>query len=163
MPPPPPPTGPELIAAFDALGGRTRQVLIARVLEGKSSEIVAEGLGIPVEAADVMLFRALAELDAALASPSKVPPPAEALPDAEERAAAWALGNALDRGHQEVRGPLLERRFALCRAMLATPEVKEALVVPPPPPATPRERARRLLWLALVIAAAVLYSRYRAQ
>ena len=157
------PTAPELLAAFNALGGRTRQVLIARVLEGKSSEVLAEGMGIPAEAADVMLFRALAELDAALASPSKVPPPAEALPDAEERAAAWALANALDRGHEEVRGPLLERRFALCRAMRAAPEVKAALVVPPPPPATVRERARRLLWLAAVIAAAVLSSRYFAR
>src|SRR5258706_6233082 len=150
----------ELLAAFDRIGGRDRQVLIARVLERKPPEVVAEELGVSVEAANVLLFRGLRELDVALASPSRVPPPAEPLPDAEERAAAWALANALDRGQSEARGPLLERRFALCQAMLAAPELKAALVLPPPPPPTLRERARRLLWLALVVAAAVLYSRW---
>jgi hypothetical protein len=109
------------------------------------------------------LFRGLAELEAALASPGRVPPPAEPLPYAEERAAAWALANALDRGQEEARGPLLERRLALCRAMRAAPEVKQALVVPPAPPPTLRERARRVLWLAVVVAAAVLYSRWSAR
>ena len=139
------PAAQELLSAFEAISGRARQVLVARVLERKSPEVVA------------------AELEAALASPSRVPPPADPLPDAEERAAAWALANALDRGLEEARGPLLERRFALCKAMLAAPELKKALVVPPPPPPTLRERARRLAWLALVIAAAVLYSRWSAR
>jgi sigma-70-like protein len=157
------PTAPELLAAFDAIGGRARQVLVARVLEEKSSGDVGRWLGIPVEAVDVLLFRALAELEVALAAPRRVPPPAEPLPDAEERAAAWALANALDRGQEEARGPRLERRFALCKAMRAAPELKQALVVPPPPPPTLAERARRLLWLAIVIAAAVLYSRWTAR
>src|SRR4051794_34820202 len=102
------PAAPELLAAFERIGGRARQVLIARVLERRSPEVVAEELGISVEAANVLLFRGLRELDAALISPANVPPPAEPLPDSEERAAAWALANALDRGQEEARGPLLE-------------------------------------------------------
>ncbi|HEY8207566.1 MAG TPA: hypothetical protein VIG99_08800 [Myxococcaceae bacterium] len=159
----PPPSGRELLRAFEAIGGRARSALVARVLEGQSREAFAAGLGIPVEAADVMLFRALAELDAALVAPERVPPPADPLPDAEERAAAWALANALDRGQEAARGPLLERRLELCLAMRAAPEVKPALVQPPPPPPTLWERGRRLAWLIAVVAAAVLYSQCRAR
>jgi len=159
----PPPSGPELLRAFEAVGGRARSALVSRLLEGQSREAFAAALGISAEAADVMLFRALAELDAAVVAPERVPPPAEPLPDAEERAAAWALANALDRKQEAARGPLLERRFALCQAMLAAPELKDALVLPPPPPPTLQERGRRLIWLVIVIAAAVLYSRWRAR
>jgi len=157
------PSPQQLLAAFDLVGGRARQVLVSRVLEGKSAAAVAAWLGTSAEAVNVLLFRALAELEAALASPPRAPPPAEPLPDAEEQAAAWALANALDSGRQEARGPLLERRFALCQALRAAPEVKQALVLPPPPPPTPLEHARRLLWVALVIAAAVLYWKYFSQ
>jgi len=159
-----PPT-PEILRAFAIVGGRARQVLIARLLERRSREQLAASYGISVEAADVLLFRGLAELEAALRSPARVPPPAEPLPDREERAAAWALGQALDRGDEAPRGPPLETRLHLCRALRsAEGELRQALVPPPSPPATRSERARaaarRLLWLAFVAAAAVLYSRW---
>jgi hypothetical protein len=155
------PTGQEWLRAFDRLGGRARLALVTRVLEEKPPEALAGGLGISVEAADVMLFRAAAELEAALAARSAgdVPPRAEAMEDAEERAAAAALARALD-GGPEARRSGVERRLALCRALRADPEVKAALVLPPPPPPTLRERARRLVWVALVVAAAILYKRY---
>ncbi|HVE87342.1 MAG TPA: sigma factor-like helix-turn-helix DNA-binding protein [Myxococcales bacterium] len=162
------PSVPEILDAFHALGGRSRQALVSRLLEGRSRDDLASALGISPEAADVLLFRALHELDAALRSPAHLPPPAEPLPDPEERAAAWALASALARGDESARGPLLERRYALCRAILsAAPELKPSLVPAPSPPPTPRERAletaRRLLWLAIVVAAAVLYSRWSSR
>jgi len=157
------PTAQELLLACDRLGGRARQALVARVLEVQSRESFAGGLGISAEAGDVMLFRALAELEAALGG-RDVPPPAEAVKDAEERAAAAALAQALDGGASWAGGggSPVERRLALCQALRAAPEVKAALVQPPPPPPTLPERARRLAWLALVITAAILWSWYRS-
>ncbi|HYV48179.1 MAG TPA: hypothetical protein VFA20_25140 [Myxococcaceae bacterium] len=157
----PMPDDSELLRACDRLGGRARLALVARVLEAQPRESFAGGLGISAEAGDVMLFRALAELEAALAG--VVNPPAEALEDAEERAAAAALARALDGGATWAGGggPRVERRVALCQALRDAPEVKAALVQPPPPPPTLRERARRLVWLALVVVAAILYSWWR--
>lgn len=160
------PTGQELLRAFDRLVGRARPALVARVLEGQPREAFAAGLGISAEAGDVMLFRALGDLEAAR-SEREVPPPAEAIGDAEERAAAEVLSAMLDRGlavapgSSEALRPAVERRLALCRVLRDAPELKAALVQPPPPPPTLRERARRLAWLALVVAAAILYSRWR--
>jgi len=74
------------------------------------------------------------------------------------KAWSWPAG-AL--GPAEALRPGVERRLALCRALRDAPEVKDALVQPPPAPPTLRERARRLAWLALVVAAAILYSQWR--
>ena len=156
-------TAPELLFAFERIGGRARSVITARVLGGVTREAFAASLTIPPESGDVMLFRALAELDGALSRPPRLPPPAEPLPEAEEQAAAFALSSALDRGREAARNPLLERRLALCTELRAAEGLKEALVAPPPPPPTPRERLRRLVWLAVVVAAAVLYSRWSAR
>lgn len=157
------PAGQELLHAFDRLVGRARPALVARVLEGRPREAFAAGLGISAEAGDVMLFRALEDLEVAQ-SRGEVPPPAEAIGDAEERAAAAVLSEMLDRGLAEAPGapealrPAVERRLALCRVLRDAPELKAALVQPPPPPPTLLERARRLVWLALVVAAAILWS-----
>jgi hypothetical protein len=148
------PTGQELLRAFDRLGGRARLALVARALEGRSRETFAGGLGVSAEAGDVMLLRAVAELEAALGA-GEVPPRAEPMGDAEERALAGALARAVDGGPG---ASVLERRGALCRALREDPEVRAALVQPPPAPPTVRERARRLAWLALVVAAAILWS-----
>jgi hypothetical protein len=158
-------TADALAAGLDAMGGRGRQVIAMRFLEGRDRASCASFLGISPDAFDVLLWRALGDLDRALRQPDALPL-AEPIPFQEEQALAWALGAALSRedppGQHEGE---LGRRLELGAAVKASAEPLRGQLLPPPgPPPSRRERAvlaaRRLIWLLLVVAAAVLYSRW---
>lgn len=158
-------TAEALAAGLEAVGGRGRQVVALRLLEGRDRASCAGFLGISPEAFDVLLWRALGELDRALRDPDALPL-AEPVPYPQEQALAWALDAALSRGDPPGAHPgVLGRRLELAAAVRASAEPLRAQLLPPSgPPPSRRDRAlvaaRRLLWLALVVAAAVLYSRW---